>query len=242
MAAGAITFDFHNTLVHCDSWFQLEVRALPGAFLRLRAERGGNPRCLERVAAADQAYKTLRAAIIEHGHELTAERCLALVLERVGDSASDDEIATGVETLMAAILPSSTLVEGAAETVALLATAGVPLGVVSSAVYHPFLEWALIRHGLRQYFGVVTTSASAGYYKSRPEVYWAALDALGATSAPSLHVGDSYRFDVLGAHRAGMRAAWLSRDSSDGDRADLRFESLVGAGTPLLTAFRTSSP
>ena len=44
MAGRAITFDFHNTLIHCDPWFELEVRTLPGAFLRWFWQERGAPR------------------------------------------------------------------------------------------------------------------------------------------------------------------------------------------------------
>ena len=62
----------------------------------------------------------------------------------------------------------------------MLANLGVPLGVISSAVYHPFLEWCLEAWGLRDDFAAVITSAGCGFYKSHPGIYQCALDALGA--------------------------------------------------------------
>jgi FMN phosphatase YigB (HAD superfamily) len=64
---------------------------------------------------------------------------------------------------------------------------------------------------MRDKIDVVITSASCGYYKSRPEIYWTALQALGASVNQTAHVGDSLRFDVGGARAAGMRAAWYDR-------------------------------
>jgi putative hydrolase of the HAD superfamily len=92
--------------------------------------------------------------------------------------------------------------------------------------------------GLRSSFAVVVTSASAGYYKSRPEIYWHAAALLGAAAARTVHVGDSYRFDVAGARRAGMRTVWLRRDPAavdgDGGPPDLMVESLEGAAGSIL--------
>jgi len=34
----AITFDFHNTLIRCDPWFDLEVAGLPGEGLRVEID------------------------------------------------------------------------------------------------------------------------------------------------------------------------------------------------------------
>src|SRR5262249_62241757 len=83
---------------------------------------------------------------------------------------------------------------------------------VASAVYHPFLEWTLERFGIRDAFAVVTTSASAGYYKSRPEIFWQTLQQLEVDPARSVHVGDSWRFDVAGARRAGMRTVLIAAE------------------------------
>ncbi|MER3484671.1 MAG: hypothetical protein C4345_00535, partial [Chloroflexota bacterium] len=111
------------------------------------------------------------------------------------------------------------------------------LGIISSAVYHSFVEWALERFGIREHFAHVTTSASSGYYKSRPEIFWQTLDLLGAEPSRSVHVGDSLRFDVLGAQRAGMRAVWLARDDPartvEAIEPDLVLPTLQGAARPL---------
>ncbi|MGN0076553.1 MAG: HAD family hydrolase, partial [Parafannyhessea sp.] len=37
------------------------------------------------------------------------------------------------------------------------------------------------------------------------------LGDMGASAGESLFVGDSYQIDVVGAHAAGMRVAWLDR-------------------------------
>jgi putative hydrolase of the HAD superfamily len=87
---------------------------------------------------------------------------------------------------------------------------GLRCGIVSSAVHHPFLEWTLERFGLTAAFASVVTSASSGYYKSRPEIYQTALRALGVAPGEAVHVGDSYRFDVQGARRAGLRTIWYA--------------------------------
>lgn len=99
---------------------------------------------------------------------------------------------------------------GAVGAVRELRARGVRCGIVSSAVHHPFLEWAIASFGLSDAFAAVITSASSGYYKSRPEIYTAATDALDVSPAETVHVGDSYRFDVQGARRAGLRAIWYA--------------------------------
>lgn len=245
MTAVAITFDFHNTLATCDRWFQLETRDLVAAWLRWQAGESDASPDPEQLAAARASYRRLREAIKEHGAELTAEQCVASVLDEMGIRASEGAIARGVDALMRQTLDEARPVPGAIETVRTLAEHGVPLGVVSSAVYHPFLEWTLTAFGVAPAFGAVVTSASAGFYKSRPEIFWHALQALGAQAAGSVHVGDSYRFDVEGAHRAGMRAAWLRRAEAASPAArppDLTVSTLAGAAPLLLDLLGTPTP
>ena len=237
MTGQAVTFDFHDTLAHCDRWFELEVRDLVPAFLQWRGGARSDPPTPALLDAARVGYRRLRQRIAEEGHEQPAEACVASVLGELGILVSPVEIGDGVAALMRETLDEVRAIPGAATTVRELAAAGVPLGVVSSAVYHPFVEWSLTQIGLRQPFAVVVTSASAGYYKSRPEIYRHALDALHATPERSIHVGDSYRYDVQGAHRAGMRTVWLRGerdDEPDGRAPDLTTGDLQGLAPRLL--------
>ena len=211
----AITFDFHNTLAACPEWFELEVRRLPSSFLRWWSARGGQALPPELLEESDRRYRQLRQEIIDHGNELTAEACLDIVFGGMRLDVSQGDLQMGVGHLMSEALTGATPIPGAVETVQEIHLAGVPLGIVSSAVYHAFLEWTLDSFGIRDAFRAIVTSASAGFYKSRPEIYELAADALGASPARMVHVGDSLRFDVGGASRTGMGTVWL-RDNREG--------------------------
>jgi FMN phosphatase YigB (HAD superfamily) len=235
----AITFDFHNTLVACDPWFEIEVRTLCGRFLDWRAGGSADP-----VIAADanRRYRALREAIIDHGREMTAEQCVASVLSDMRISVEPDEIGAGVQSIMMATLAHAQAIPGAIALVRELAMAGYPLAIVSSAVYHPFLDASLEKLGFAGLFQAVVTSASCGFYKSRPEIYWMTLDSLGANPVHSLHIGDSYRFDVLGGKRAGMATVWLSADPEAGARTpapEAIVTSLIDAGSAIRAALPT---
>jgi HAD superfamily hydrolase (TIGR01509 family) len=243
MTVGGITFDFHNTLATCDDWFQLEVRHLVSSFLNWHARNHNSTVTPEQLAAADIAYRTLRLDIHEHGNEQTAEQCVVTILDQIGIDVPHDEIERGVHELMRETEPRAHPKSGVLDTIRHLASEGIPLGIVSSAVYHPFLEWTLERFGIRDAFTVVVTSASSGFYKSRPEIYLCAANAMGLTSTDVVHVGDSLRFDVGGAQRAGMRAI-LVRDEPpvpmNGDPIpDLVLPSLSGAAPKILSLLAT---
>jgi HAD superfamily hydrolase (TIGR01509 family) len=209
MDGQAITFDFHNTLAACPEWFELEVRRLPSAFLGWWSEQDGQVVTSHLLEEADGRYRQLRKEIMEHGNELRAEACLEIVFKGLQLEVPEDDVRSGVEHLMRGALAGATPIPGAVETVREIHGTGVPIGIVSSAVYHPFLEWTLEVFGIREAFAVIVTSASAGFYKSRPEIYEVAAEALGASPERMVHVGDSLRFDVGGANRAGMGTVWL---------------------------------
>jgi FMN phosphatase YigB (HAD superfamily) len=214
MSKSTVTVDFHNTLIECDSWFELEVQTLVSAVLDWAiANNGGVAPPVDRQVV-DREYRKLRLAIHAHGHELEAERATVVVLDRLGITISPDVVTIAVRELMRATLPFARPVAGAPQFLEQLRSGGARIAVVSSAVYHPFLEWALEDASLLDQLDTVVTSASCGFYKSRPEIYWTALEALGATAKPSVHVGDSLRFDIGGAGRAGMKTAWFNRSNA----------------------------
>src|SRR3712207_5803178 len=130
--AGAVTFDFHNTLAVCDEWFELEVRHLASSFLRWQSARAGDPPDQQVLSEADAAYRRLRLAIIEHGDELAAETCVARVLAELGQPVDPAAIAEGVAALMREALAAVRPMPGAVATVRELAAAEIPLGIISS--------------------------------------------------------------------------------------------------------------
>ena len=73
----------------------------------------------------------------------------------------------------------------------------------------------LEREGIRDFFTATIYSMDIGHAKPRPEIFHAALDALGCEAADALHVGDNERTDVAGALAIGMRAVRIDalRDS-----------------------------
>jgi FMN phosphatase YigB (HAD superfamily) len=235
---GAITFDFHNTIATCDRWFQIEIRHLVSEFLRWDAKTHGVEVSVELCDAADAGYRQLRQAIHVHGHELSAERCIAVVLDKLDMQPSPYRVKEGVEEIMSAALADLQPVPGVIDAVQELAAREIPLAVVSSAVHHDFLEWSLARFGIRDAFQTVVTSASVGYYKSRPEIYWNTLDRIRADHRASIHVGDSRRFDVIGARAAGMGTALYEaarpEHPLEHSEPDLYLSTMIGAVEPLL--------
>jgi HAD superfamily hydrolase (TIGR01549 family) len=242
-----LTFDFHNTLIHCDPWFELEVRTLPR-----EVARALDVGTTLDDAEIDNAYRVVRQQAVASGIEVDAFAGVRQVFDRLGLDVAASTLAPVIDDLMWAVQDSVEAVDGAVETVKWLATHGVRLGVVSSAVHHQTLDWSLRRIGLGGTFQHVVTSASCGYYKSSTAIYNHALALLGATAPMSVHVGDSLKWDVTVSRQAGMHPVWLQsrrpETFSQGlptTEPALTLQSLVGAGPilmDLLAAIRSEHP
>jgi putative hydrolase of the HAD superfamily len=236
LALRAVSFDFHNTLASCDAWFEVEVRTLVPDLLRWQARDGGGVSDAT-LSAAAWRYRALRQDVVSCGVERDAHACVLRVLEELELPGDPDMVRRGVAEIMRATLADATPLPGAVECVRALAARGLPLVVVSSAIYHPFLEWTLERFGILDDFEMVITSASCGFYKSRPEIYRHALDALGIAPAELVHIGDSLVYDVQSAGSLGVRTVWLNADSDGEHGADMRVPTLRGLAPALVERF-----
>ena len=223
----AVTIDFHNTLARCDRWFELEVGALvPELLAELGPGHGVNvdDALLERTR---HAYRELRTAIIASGDEQEALVGTLATLAAVGVDLPAARVAQAIDRLMRAALAEVEPMSGAVAAVRTLRDQGYRCAIISSAVHHPFLEWTIERFGLSDAFGAIVTSASSGFYKSRPEIYTQTVQQLGIPPGEAIHVGDSYRFDVQGARRAGLRTIWYADTVAAMARADNEADATV---------------
>lgn len=97
-----------------------------------------------------------------------------------------------------------------------LRATGFRMGVISNFVW----GGAELIHSLdlARHFAALTISARVGFQKPNEGIFRHALDSLGATPERSLHVGDSYRADIVGARRVGMSAVLIDRGGGDPSR------------------------
>jgi putative hydrolase of the HAD superfamily len=101
-----------------------------------------------------------------------------------------------------------------------LRLAGFRLAVISNFVWGaPELIHDL---ELAAHFEALVISARVGYQKPNAGIFRHALDVMKVEPGHALHVGDSYRADVLGARRLGIAAVLINR--GDDDPARLRAE------------------
>ena len=103
-----------------------------------------------------------------------------------------------------------------APALARLAEAGIRRAVISNWVWEaPELLHDL---DLAAWFEALVISDRVGYNKPHPGIFEAALVRTGVAPAEALHVGDSFRNDVLGARAVGIATVLLARGVPAGQR------------------------
>ncbi len=71
------------------------------------------------------------------------------------------------------------------------------------------VEQSLVAAGLRPFFDAVVDSRAVGYEKPDPRIFHHALGRCDSRPERTLHVGDLYYADVVGARAAGIHALLL---------------------------------
>ena len=104
----------------------------------------------------------------------------------------------------------------------------VRLGVISN--FYGNLERILEEAGVAALLATIVDSGRVGMHKPAPEIFALALRRIGCAPAEALYVGDSFEKDIVGAHAAGLRTAWLvgptERPCSNPEIVDLRLRAL----------------
>jgi putative hydrolase of the HAD superfamily len=128
------------------------------------------------------------------------------------------EIQAGMENSILNDVP--TLVPEARQVLADLA-GRYRLAIISDTGITPgrVLRQLLAGDNLTPYFTHLTFSDEVGRSKPHPSAFLTTLDALDATPAEAVHVGDLLRTDIAGAQAVGMRAVQyigVSQDQANG--------------------------
>ena len=85
-----------------------------------------------------------------------------------------------------------------------LASTGVPLAIGSNA--NGIIDRVFERSGLRRYFSVICDSQVEGVEKPDRRFFEVLVERAGGRPETTLHVGDLYHVDIVGARGAGLQA------------------------------------
>ncbi len=104
----------------------------------------------------------------------------------------------------------------ATKVLAWLGERGIKRGVCSNAPFPPeMMRRQVESNGIAELVDAVVFSSEVGRRKPAPEVYLAALDAIGTTAEKTLFAGDRVREDYEGPVALGMRAVVVTAHADE---------------------------
>lgn len=80
---------------------------------------------------------------------------------------------------------------------------GVKVAIMSNS--EGMLDQLFAQLGIAQHFDLVVDSGKVGVEKPDPRIFEIAMTHFGALRDRTLHLGDTYATDIVGAHNAGIR-------------------------------------
>lgn len=202
-AIEAVTFDFWNTIARVPPGTMSEVRRRAVAAAceahGLEVETELLARTLQEVGARYQGSW-------EAGEHFHPDEGVELLVQALGVEGAARE-AVGEAFLGAARETEIGLAPDVDYALEVLRERGVRVGIVCDVGFSggETLRALLERKGLLRHFSGWAFSDEVGHYKPSPQMFEAALEALGAQPAQALHIGDLRRTDIAGAAALGMR-------------------------------------
>lgn len=203
-----IFFDAGNTLVSFDLTLvqaELAARGLTADIDRLRrAEAAARPIV---SAALTAEHSTEATSTFElYLREMLRRAHLLPPPDSAGLSALAHELVLALDAIGRVRLWSSVLPR-VPETLTALRARGLQLAVVSNS--DGTIEQLLTEQALRPFFTCVVDSHVIGHHKPDPRIFQHALRMTDAAPDTTLHVGDLYDSDIVGARAAGVHALLL---------------------------------
>jgi putative hydrolase of the HAD superfamily len=183
------------------------VLLLPEAMIGQAAVRALN--CDPRLQDWPMAYYTANLLLdsVEGSDWLGTRRAMASTV-----GVPDDQLDSAIPLIERLIASAPWVpVEGAVDLLSSLAVAGYQLAVVSNAFgtvqrqLEDLRVCSLVGEGMPR-VGAVIDSRVVGVEKPDPRIFHLALEALGVEASRSVYIGDTVKFDVLGAQGAGLHA------------------------------------
>jgi HAD superfamily hydrolase (TIGR01509 family) len=130
--------------------------------------------------------------------------------------STPDEVAWTIEVYSRSFLTALSPDPEAGPLLARLDAAGYRLAILSNWPLAETIDRYAEAAGWTPHLRAVVVSQRVGTIKPHPAIFAAARAALGDPDPRSiLHVGDDWAADVVGARRAGWRAAWLTSRPAD---------------------------
>ena len=232
----AISFDFYNTLVKfwpdLDEIQQSACREYGINVSKEGLNRGYSVADVYFNRANEEEPLSLRSA--ERRLEFFGEY-EQIILKNAGVPVSRD-LATQIWQMAISVPKDFQPFDDAIPVLAELREMGYRLGVISNL--RRDMDQLCRQVGLGEYLDFCVSADQAGSEKPHSPIFLAALKLSETSPKESLHVGDQYRSDVLGARAVGMHSVLLDRGGWQDGVVDCPKISSLSELTRLLDGLR----
>ena len=141
----------------------------------------------------------------ETNSEHTVEEALRRALEQMGHFSLDGLLPRAVQAYFALGEKQWHAYPDAIATLQTLQARGLHLGLISNADDDGLVQRAVKRLGFAAYLSpALSSAAEPRWRKPDPRIFYLVSEAWQLSPAEIAMVGDAPRYDILGAHRAGM--------------------------------------
>lgn len=229
----AITFDFWNTIARAPAGRMSEARqraiaaACEGCGVEVEADR--------LAELLDQVTLSYERSWSRGTHFYPRQGAEILVRGLGLDGAASGAVAEAF--LSAGRNAELEFAPGAGAGLEALASRGARLGIVCDVGFTggEMLRGLIEREGLLRHFSGWAFSDEVGHYKPAPQIFEAALAALGSEPSAAMHVGDLRRTDIAGAAALGMKTArYRALHDDPGDDAEVEADFVVDSHAELV--------
>ena len=229
-----VIFDLGNTLMYLDNEWESVRRRGAHDLADLLVQRGLE---IDPPRFADD-YLSMRRSLYEKAVqdqvEYTAESSLRTFLAQSGyENVGDDLMEEALGAFFSFEEEQWKAYPKAEATLRQLSEYGYSLALISNATDDGLIQRLVDRFGFRKWFEISLTSALVGLRKPHPGIFQKVLEQWDLPPSQVVMVGDTLRFDVLGAHNAGCKAVLAAWDlypdyDAEGDHVvpDATVESL----------------
>jgi len=207
-----VIFDLGNTLMYLDNEWDLVRDRGARELVNFLSERG----VAIEPSQFGEGYLALRRSLytrgVEEQVEYTAEYSLRTLLAQSGhEDVSQDLVEQALRAFFAFEETQWKPYPQAGATLRQLSERGYRLALISNATHDPLIQGLVDRSGFRRWLDISLTSAGVGIRKPNPALFQIVLDQWDFPASQVVMIGDTLRFDVLGAHNSGLKgilAAW----------------------------------
>ncbi len=211
MTIRAFIFDLGNTLMYFEGDWSLVASQGIQAMADYLASEGYH---LDVSFGPDfiQTRRAGRQAAARTDVEFTATQALRDTLQAHGHpNVPDAVISRAVEFLFGPEQAFWIPCRDAIATLSELKARGLRMGLISNATNDPLIQRLVAKGGMTSFLDPIISSAAVPWRKPDPRIFKYVLDQWQLTPAEAVMVGDFPGTDILGAHRAGMRAILIDQ-------------------------------